>query len=113
MPQISSTGSAMPSSPIRKLMPFANAAKYAGKRVIHLNIGQPDIHTPEVALSELKSDTRTVVGTALQKDMQVIEGLSKYYKGWIMLNLMKLLLQLEALKRWFLVLCLVWILVMR
>ena len=39
----------MPDSPIRKLAPFATAAKAAGKRVIHLNIGQPDIATPAVA----------------------------------------------------------------
>ncbi|MGY8917821.1 MAG: pyridoxal phosphate-dependent aminotransferase, partial [Flavobacteriales bacterium] len=48
MPKISNVGLTMPSSPIRKLMPFANSAKKAGKRVIHLNIGQPDIETPEV-----------------------------------------------------------------
>lgn len=82
MPNISSIGQAMPSSPIRKLMPFANAAKAAGKRVIHLNIGQPDIATPEVALSELRNDNRTVVeyspseGYASYRD-----GLSSYYKG--------------------------------
>ena len=72
----------MPSSPIRKLMPFANAAKAEGKRVIHLNIGQPDIDTPDIALKELKADTRTVVeyspseGYASYRD-----GLSNYYKG--------------------------------
>ena len=72
----------MPSSPIRKMMPFANAAKAAGNRVIHLNIGQPDIATPEVALSELRNDNRTVVeyspseGYASYRD-----GLSSYYKG--------------------------------
>lgn len=82
MPNISSIGQAMPSSPIRKLIPFANAAKAAGKRVIHLNIGQPDIATPEVALSELRNDNRTVVeyspseGYASYRD-----GLSSYYKG--------------------------------
>ena len=82
MPKISSIGNAMPSSPIRKLMPFANAAKAEGKRVIHLNIGQPDIDTPEIALKELKADTRTVVeyspseGYASYRD-----GLSNYYKG--------------------------------
>ena len=82
MPKISSIGNAMPSSPIRKLMPFANAAKAAGKRVIHLNIGQPDIDTPEIALKELKADARTVVeyspseGYASYRD-----GLSNYYKG--------------------------------
>ena len=82
MPNISSIGQAMPSSPIRKMMPFANAAKAAGNRVIHLNIGQPDIATPEVALSELRNDNRTVVeyspseGYASYRD-----GLSSYYKG--------------------------------
>lgn len=82
MPQISSIGAAMPSSPIRKLMPFANAAKAAGKRVIHLNIGQPDIDTPEVALSELKADTRTVVEYSPSEGYASYrEGLSKYYNG--------------------------------
>ena len=61
MPNISKVGLAMPSSPIRKLMPFANAAKKAGKRVIHLNIGQPDIDSPVEALRALKEDARTVV----------------------------------------------------
>ena len=61
MPQISNVGLAMPSSPIRKLMPFANAAVKAGKRVIHLNIGQPDVSSPSVALSALKDDERTVI----------------------------------------------------
>ena len=46
MPSISQ-GQSMPDSPIRKLAPFATAAKAAGKRVIHLNIGQPDIETPQ------------------------------------------------------------------
>ena len=46
MPQIASHAQALPASPIRKLMPFAVAAKAAGKHVFHLNIGQPDIATP-------------------------------------------------------------------
>ncbi len=50
MPVISKKGQLMPESPIRKLVPFAEAAKKAGKRVYHLNIGQPDIKTPEIAL---------------------------------------------------------------
>ena len=54
----------MPDSPIRKLAPFATAAKEAGKRVIHLNIGQPDIATPQVALDAVRQDTRTVLNTA-------------------------------------------------
>ena len=44
----------MPSSPIRKLAPFANAAKARGVKVYHLNIGQPDLDSPEVALEAIK-----------------------------------------------------------
>ncbi len=50
MPRISDRGAAMPASPIRKLVPFAEAAKKRGTKVYHLNIGQPDIPTPQVAL---------------------------------------------------------------
>ncbi len=46
MPGISSKGRMMPESPIRKLVPYAEAAKKRGVKVFHLNIGQPDIHTP-------------------------------------------------------------------
>lgn len=82
MPKISNLGQAMPNSPIRKLMPYANAAKAAGKRVIHLNIGQPDIATPEIALSTLKADTRTVVEYSPSEGFASYrEGLSSYYKG--------------------------------
>ena len=45
----------MPSSPIRKLVPFAEKAKKRGINVIHLNIGQPDIKTPKVALDAIKN----------------------------------------------------------
>ncbi|PCI06901.1 MAG: aspartate aminotransferase, partial [Flavobacteriaceae bacterium] len=48
MPKISSKGNAMPASPIRKLVPFAEQAKKEGKKVHHLNIGQPDIETPQI-----------------------------------------------------------------
>ena len=47
MPGLSNRGKTMPSSPIRKLVPFADQAKAKGRHVYHLNIGQPDIHTPE------------------------------------------------------------------
>lgn len=50
MPQISNRGLQMPPSPIRKLVPYADAAKKKGTQVFHLNIGQPDIETPKVAL---------------------------------------------------------------
>ena len=47
MPQLSERSVMMPASPIRKLVPFAVAAKKKGIKVYHLNIGQPDIHTPK------------------------------------------------------------------
>jgi aspartate aminotransferase len=55
MPSISEKGKAMPASPIRKLVPYSEAAKKKGRKVYHLNIGQPDIPTPEVALNALRN----------------------------------------------------------
>ncbi len=54
MPTISNKGKAMPQSPIRKLVPFAENAYKQGKTVYHLNIGQPDIKTPQIALDSVK-----------------------------------------------------------
>lgn len=51
----------MPASPIRKLVPYAEEAKRKGRRVFHLNIGQPDIQTPEVALEAVRNMTRKVI----------------------------------------------------
>ena len=55
MPNISEKGLQMPASPIRKLTPFADKAKASGKKVYHLNIGQPDIATPEGMLNAVKN----------------------------------------------------------
>lgn len=55
MPQISNKGKNMPESPIRKLVPYADIAKKNGNKVYHLNIGQPDIKTPKVALDAVKN----------------------------------------------------------
>ncbi|GAA3977731.1 pyridoxal phosphate-dependent aminotransferase [Pedobacter ginsengiterrae] len=55
MPKISQKGLQMPASPIRKLTPFADKAKQDGKKVFHLNIGQPDIETPEGMLNAIKN----------------------------------------------------------
>ena len=55
MPSISKKALSMPASPIRKLVPYAEEAKKKGRKVYHLNIGQPDIPTPEVALKALKN----------------------------------------------------------
>lgn len=61
MPRISTKGHNMPESPIRKLVPFAETAKKKGNKVYHLNIGQPDIKTPEVALEAVKNADITVL----------------------------------------------------
>ncbi|HPE55407.1 MAG TPA: pyridoxal phosphate-dependent aminotransferase [Bacteroidales bacterium] len=61
MPSISEKGRKMPASPIRKLVPFAEAAKSRGVKVYHLNIGQPDIETPEVALNAIRNFDQKVV----------------------------------------------------
>jgi aspartate aminotransferase len=55
MPKISNRGKQMPESPIRKLAPFADMAKKKGHKVYHLNIGQPDIKSPEVAIKAIKN----------------------------------------------------------
>ena len=61
MPKISVRGHEMPESPIRKLAPLAVAAKKRGTKVYHLNIGQPDLPTPQVGLDALKSIDRTIL----------------------------------------------------
>jgi aspartate aminotransferase len=61
MPSISERGKAIPASPIRKLVPYAEEAKRQGRKVYHLNIGQPDIPTPEVALNALKNINLKVI----------------------------------------------------
>ena len=61
MPSISEKGKAMPASPIRKLVPYAEEAKRKGIKVYHLNIGQPDIPTPEVALNAIRNINLKVV----------------------------------------------------
>ena len=61
MPTISIKGKNMPESPIRKLVPYAEDAKKRGIEVFHLNIGQPDIKTPDVALEAIKNNTVEVL----------------------------------------------------
>jgi len=61
MPTISNKGMSMPQSPIRKLVPFAEDAKKRGIKVFHLNIGQPDIKTPKIALNAVKNNTLEVI----------------------------------------------------
>lgn len=61
MPAISQRAELMPASPIRKLVPLAEAARARGTKIYHLNIGQPDLPTPQVGLDALKHIDRTVL----------------------------------------------------
>ncbi|MCC6371909.1 MAG: pyridoxal phosphate-dependent aminotransferase [Bacteroidia bacterium] len=61
MPHISSKAGAMPASPIRKLVPYAEAAKKRGIKIYHLNIGQPDIETPASFLDAIKNSGIKIV----------------------------------------------------
>ena len=82
MPSISSKGSAMPASPIRKLVPFSEKAKSEGKTVYHLNIGQPDIETPEVALNRVKDLKRTVIEYSNSEGFESYrKKLAAYYRS--------------------------------
>jgi aspartate aminotransferase len=82
MPQISQKGQMMPASPIRKLVPYAEEAKRKGHKVYHLNIGQPDIPTPEVALDAVKNITEKVIEYSHSAGNESYrKGLAKYYQG--------------------------------
>lgn len=61
MPTISIRGTEMPASPIRKLAPLADAAKQRGIHVFHLNIGQPDLPTPQVAIEAIRNIDRKIL----------------------------------------------------
>ena len=81
MPEISVRGLEMPSSPIRKLSPLANDAKARGVKVYHLNIGQPDLPTPQKALDSLKTVDRSVLEYSPSPGFQSLrEKLAKYYQ---------------------------------
>ncbi len=81
MPKISSRAVEMPSSPIRKLVPFAEEAKKKGRTVYHLNIGQPDIETPKCVLDKMHHLNLKVVEYSHSAGFQSYrEGLAKYYK---------------------------------
>ena len=72
----------MPSSPIRKLVPFADKAKERGIKVYHLNIGQPDIQTPDVALQALKTCNEKVIEyTHSAGNISYRKKLAKYYQN--------------------------------
>lgn len=80
MPSISKKGTQMPASPIRKLVPYAEAAKKRGTQVIHLNIGQPDIKTPKVALDAVRNHTIEVLEYSMtQGSEEYRQKIAAYY----------------------------------
>lgn len=83
MPQISVRGLEMPESPIRKLAPLAAAAKNRGIKVYHLNIGQPDLPTPKVALDAIRNVDRTILEySPSQGYLSYRKKLAGYYKKY-------------------------------
>ncbi|MDO9138414.1 MAG: aminotransferase class I/II-fold pyridoxal phosphate-dependent enzyme, partial [Lutibacter sp.] len=80
MPTISIKGATMPESPIRKLVPYAENAKKRGIEVFHLNIGQPDIKTPKVALDAVKNNTVEVLAYSRSEGSEEYrKKLANYY----------------------------------
>ena len=79
---LSKKAQAMPASPIRKLVPYADAAKKRGIKVYHLNIGQPDIESPREALNAVKNNQLKVVSYAKSGGNDSLrEGVARYYQG--------------------------------
>lgn len=83
MPVISKTAQTMPASAIRKLVPYADAAKKQGVKVYHLNLGQPDIKSPKCALDAVREFSGTHVSYSHSGGLQELrQGLvEKYYKN--------------------------------
>ncbi len=80
MPGISKKGRQMPASPIRKLVPYAEAAKKRGTHVIHLNIGQPDIKTPKVALDAVRNHNIEVLAYSMTEGSEMYRTkIAAYY----------------------------------
>ena len=83
MPQISQRGTLMPASPIRKLVPLADAAKARGVHVYHLNIGQPDLPTPHAAIDAIRNISRSVLEYSPSQGYRSYrEKLVNYYKKY-------------------------------
>ena len=80
MPKISHRAQQMPASPVRKLVPFALQAKQRGIKVYHLNIGQPDIETPQSALDAVKNNDLKIFEYALSEgNLDYRTALKDYY----------------------------------
>ncbi len=82
MPVISKKGQLMPESPIRKLVPYAEQAVKNGKHIFHLNIGQPDIKTPEVALQAVKENNVEILSYSRSEGSETYRNkLANYYSN--------------------------------
>ena len=82
MPSISKKGHEMPESPIRKLAPYAEKAYEQGKKVFHLNIGQPDIKTPEIALNAIRNHSIDILAySSSNGSEQYRTKIAKYYSN--------------------------------
>lgn len=83
MPKISQRGELMPASPIRKLVPLSNEAKAKGIKVYHLNIGQPDLPTPEEGLNALKKINLTTLEYSPSEGLLSLrKKLQQYYSSF-------------------------------
>ena len=81
MPKISAKGNRMPQSPIRKLAPYADSAKNLGKKVYHLNIGQPDIHTPVNAINAIKNlNMKVLAYSKSEGETELRLKIAEYYR---------------------------------
>ena len=81
MPTISHRAQILPQSPIRKLTPYAEKAAKEGKTIYHLNIGQPDIKTPEIAVQAVKDFTPKVLEYTKSEGIDSLrEKVVEYYK---------------------------------
>ena len=81
MPSISKKGINMPESPIRKLVPFAEKAYRANKKVYHLNIGQPDIKSPQIAMDAVAHHNLDILTYSRSEGSQEYrEKIAEYYK---------------------------------
>lgn len=83
MPEVSKRGVRMPESPIRKLGSYADKAKENGIHVYHLNIGQPDLPTPRVAIEAIQNIDRTILEYSPSEGIRSYrEKLAKYYHSY-------------------------------
>ncbi len=82
MPFISDKGQRTPESPIRKLVPYADDAEKRGVKIYHLNIGQPDIETPKIALDAVKNNNITILAYGKSEGSDSLrEKIANYYKN--------------------------------